>query len=78
MAAHETGKRESSKKRKKIVEQIADDKAFEIIDDLDFVRERNLDRVFHVVRDPRDLRIIVSMTVMENIPNFDEVVNPPQ
>ena len=55
------------KRPKKIVEQIADDKAAEILNDMEFVRDKNLDRVFHVVRDPQDPSIIVSMTVMERL-----------
>jgi hypothetical protein len=64
--------------RKKIVEQISDDKAYEILSDMDFIKARSVNRIFHVVRDPRDPSIIISMTVMENAPAGAQVSNPPQ
>jgi hypothetical protein len=64
------------RKPKKIVEQITEDKAAEILGDVAFVKGRRLNRVFHVVRDPRDPSNILSVTVMENIPFGAEVINP--
>lgn len=40
-------------------------KAAEFLGDTDFVSEKNLDRIFHIVRDPKDPGVILSMTVME-------------